>query len=271
MDLLCASVLLASASGHRQRFLFCMQLKFKFVMFAALLALSGLCASAREVAVLRNGYTIPHERREVLGEMTRLYLGQTQENFVDVPSTDITSFEKEEVVLPRVLVAPPSKAVDTLVSDACDRNNLDPDLVNSVIAAESGFNPKAVSRKGAQGLMQLMPNTAAALGIRDAMNPAANVEGGTRYLRELLERFQYDLAKALAAYNAGPERVQQYGGLPPYPETVAYVRRILRDLRGKKSAQLSSQPASESKLGETEKPTAKSEPGPVASKTADLL
>jgi Transglycosylase SLT domain len=246
-----------------------MRLKFKFVMFAALLAVSGLSSSAREIAVLRNGYTIPHEHREVLGEVTRLYLAEAQDNFVEVPTTDIASFEREEVVLLRVLQPPPSAAVDTLVSDFCDRNNLDPDLVNSVIAAESGFNPNAVSRKGAQGLMQLMPGTAAALGIQDAMNPAANVEGGTRYLRELLERFQYDLAKALAAYNAGPERVQQYGGLPPYPETVAYVRRILRDLRAKKSAQLSSLPAHENKSGVTEKPTAKSRPSPAIPKTAE--
>jgi hypothetical protein len=246
-----------------------MRLKFKFVMFAALLALSGLSASAREIAVLRNGYTIPHERREVLGEMTRLYLAETQENFVDLLTTDIASFEKAEVVSLRVLEPPPSNAVDTLVSDACDRNNVDPDLVNSVIAAESGFNPKAVSRKGAQGLMQLMPNTAAALGVQDAMNPAANVEGGTRYLRELLERFQYDLAKALAAYNAGPQRVQQYGGLPPYPETVAYVRRILRDLRSKKSAELSLQPASEGKPSAAENSTANSRRAATAPKTAE--
>lgn len=240
-------------------------------MFAALLALSGLSASAREIAVLRNGYTIPHERREVLGEMTRLYLAETQDNFVDLLTTDIASFEKAEVVSLRVLEPPPPKAVDTLVSDACDRNNVDPDLVNSVIAAESGFNPKAVSRKGAQGLMQLMPNTAAALGVQDAMNPAANVEGGTRYLRELLERFQYDLAKALAAYNAGPQRVQQYGGLPPYPETVAYVRRILRDLRNKKSAEVSLQPAAESKPGAAENSTANLRRPAAAPKTAEPL
>jgi hypothetical protein len=247
-----------------------MRLKLKFVTVAALLALSGLSAFAREIAVLRNGYTIPHESREVFGEMTRLYLAETQDNFVDVPSADIASFEREDVVLRRVSAPPPSDPVDTFVNDACDRNNLDPDLVNSVIAAESGFNPKAVSRKGARGLMQLMPNTAVALGVQDAMNPAANVEGGTRYLRELLERFQYDLAKALAAYNAGPERVQQYGGLPPYPETVAYVRRILRDVRSKKSAQVSLQPAPESKPGVPEKPTVKSGPAPAAPKTADL-
>ena len=247
-----------------------MRLKFQFVIAAALLALGCLSASAREIAVLRNGYAIRHEHREVLGEMTRLYLAETQNNFVDVRTTDIASFEKEDVVLRQIAATPPSDSVNALVSDACDRNNLDADLVNSVIAAESGFNPKAVSRKGAQGLMQLMPNTAAALGIPDAMDPVANVDGGTRYLRELLERFQNDLAKTLAAYNAGPERVEQYGGLPPYPETVAYVRRILRDLRGKKSAQLSSQPSPVSKPSGAENPTSSSRRAPAAAKIADL-
>lgn len=247
-----------------------MRLRFKFVVFAALLALGGLSAHAREIAVLRNGYTIRHERREVLGDMTRLYLAETQDNFVDVPTTDIASFEKEDVVVRRIAVPPPLDSVDNLVNDACDRNNLDPDLVNSVISAESGFNPKAVSRKGAQGLMQLMPSTAAALGVQDAMNPADNVEGGTRYLRELLERFQYDIAKALAAYNAGPERVQQYGGLPPYRETMAYVRKILRDVRDKKSAQLSSQPPPITKPSLAEDSTASPQPAAVIPKNADL-
>jgi hypothetical protein len=121
-----------------------------------------------------------------------------------------------------------------VVRAACARNNVDPDLVNSLIAAESGFNPNAVSRKGAQGLMQLMPRTAAWLGVPNALDPASNVEGGTRYLRELLLHYNNDLTKALAAYNAGPERVEQYHGLPPFPETVAYVARIIRDLNRKK-------------------------------------
>jgi len=114
---------------------------------------------------------------------------------------------------------------------------LDPDLVSSVIKAESGFNVRAVSPKGAQGLMQLMPDTASKLGVPDAFDPQANVEGGTRYLRELLERYNFDLVKALAAYNAGPLRVEQYGGVPPYHETRAYVARIVKDFNKKKTAQ----------------------------------
>jgi soluble lytic murein transglycosylase-like protein len=106
-----------------------------------------------------------------------------------------------------------------------------------VIKAESGFNVHAVSRKGAQGLMQLMPGTASQLGVPNAFDPQANVEGGAKYLRELLERYNFDLVKALAAYNAGPQRVEQFGGVPPYYETRAYVARVVRDFNRKKAAQ----------------------------------
>ena len=92
-------------------------------------------------------------------------------------------------------------------------------------------------RKGAQGLMQLMPGTASQLGVPNAFDPEANVEGGTKYLRELLERYNFDLVKALAAYNAGPQRVEQFGGVPPYYETRAYVARVVRDFNKKKAAQ----------------------------------
>jgi len=126
--------------------------------------------------------------------------------------------------------------LNQVVSAASGRYRLDPDLVNSVIRAESGFNVRAVSRKGAQGLMQLMPGTASQLGVPNAFDPEANVDGGTRYLRELLERYNFDLVKALAAYNAGPHRVEQYGGVPPYYETRAYVARIVRDFNRKKAA-----------------------------------
>jgi soluble lytic murein transglycosylase-like protein len=129
-----------------------------------------------------------------------------------------------------------------MVSAASSRNNIDPDLIFSVIRAESGFNPNAVSPKGALGLMQLMPETAALLGVQNAFDPAANVEGGTRYLSQLLARYDNNLIKALAAYNAGPERVEQYRGVPPYAETRVYVARIIRDLNRKKSAQRSTKP-----------------------------
>jgi soluble lytic murein transglycosylase-like protein len=109
--------------------------------------------------------------------------------------------------------------------------------VNSVIHAESGFNSRAVSPKGARGLMQLMPGTANQLGVNDAFDPQSNVAGGSRYLRELLERYNFDLVKALAAYNAGPQRVEQYRGVPPFRETRAYVARIVHEYNKKKVAQ----------------------------------
>jgi len=124
-----------------------------------------------------------------------------------------------------------------VIGSASHRYHLDPDLVNSVIRAESGFNPKAVSRKGAVGLMQLEPQTAAQLGVTDLFDPSANVDGGTRYLRELLVRYNFDLIKALAAYNAGPQRVEQYHGVPPYYETQAYVAQVVRDFNRKKLAE----------------------------------
>lgn len=113
------------------------------------------------------------------------------------------------------------------ISDASDRYSVDPGLVQSVIRVESAFNPWAVSRKGARGLMQLMPRTASALGVRNSFNPAQNIDGGVRHLRNLIDRYGGNLPLALAAYNAGAQAVDWYRGIPPYPETQHYVRRIL--------------------------------------------
>jgi len=131
----------------------------------------------------------------------------------------------------------PAPGLNQVVDSASAAYHLDPDLVNSVIHAESGFNSHAVSPKGARGLMQLMPGTANQLGVNDAFDPQANVTGGSRYLRELLERYNFDLVKALAAYNAGPQRVEQYRGVPPFRETRAYVARIVHEYNTKKIAQ----------------------------------
>ncbi len=198
-------------------------------------------ASAADLALLRNGFTIRHDRRQVIGETTRLFTAPDEKSYVDVPTADIEGFEKD-LTLPKPPEPPPAAspaAVDLnqVVNSASATYHLDPDLVNSVIHAESGFNSRAVSRKGAQGLMQLMPGTAGRLGVTNPLDPAANVGGGTRYLRELLERYNFDLVKALAAYNAGPLRVEQYRGVPPYRETRAYVAKIVRDYNRKKIAQ----------------------------------
>ena len=200
------------------------------------------------MAVLRNGFSIRHERREVIGTTTRLYVNADGSSYVDVPTAEIEHFEvAEEPVsgLNSPLLAKNARNgapqspldLDEVVNAASGRYRLDPDLVSSVIKAESRFNVRAVSPKGALGLMQLMPDTASKLGVPDAFDPQANVEGGTRYLRELLERYNFDLVKALAAYNAGPLRVEQYGGVPPYHETRAYVRRVVTDFNKKKKVE----------------------------------
>lgn len=193
-------------------------------------------ASASDLAILRNGFTIRHERRKVAGSITRLYTAAGSDSYVDIPSDQIDHFEKDMWSPPATRSAATAVALDDVIREASGRHHLDPDLVSSVIRAESGFNSHAVSAKGAQGLMQLMPHTASQLGVADAFDPNANVEGGSRYLRELLERYHFDLIKALAAYNAGPHRVEQYHGVPPYFETRSYVARVVRDFNRKKQA-----------------------------------
>jgi soluble lytic murein transglycosylase-like protein len=125
--------------------------------------------------------------------------------------------------------ATPSPVVADAIRSAAARHQISPQLVEAVAWRESGFNPLAVSPKGARGVMQLMPGTARALGV-DAGDPMANIEGGADYLSRMMRRFDGNLVKTLAAYNAGPEAVDRYGGLPPYAETTSYVRAILRRL-----------------------------------------
>ncbi len=224
----------------------------------ALLAATALPCPAADTAVLRNGFSIRHERRRVIGTITRLYVDGDDTSFVDVPTAEIDHFEAaptEATPLEPGKNDPPSRSqlqpdLNEVVRAASGTYHLDPDLVNSVIRAESGFNVRAVSPKGAQGLMQLMPQTASNLGVQNAFDPKSNVEGGTRYLRELLERYNFDLIKALAAYNAGPQRVEQYGGVPPYYETKAYVARVVRDFNKKKlAAKTATQPSAPKSSG----------------------
>lgn len=229
------------------------------VWVCAVIALAALPCFAGEVAVLKNGFSIRHERREVVGDVTRLYVNADGSSFVDVPTAEVDHFEAapETPGFPSFARNAKEKApgsqfasvgfsgrpgtdLNEMVNEASGRYRLDPDLVNSVIKAESGFNVRAVSPKGAQGLMQLMPGTATQLGVPNAFDPQANVEGGTKYLRELLEKYNFDLVKALAAYNAGPQKVERFGGVPPYYETRAYVARVVKDFNKKKAAQKSS-------------------------------
>jgi soluble lytic murein transglycosylase-like protein len=164
--------------------------------------------------------------------------------YLDISNAQIAELSKEKLPDPPVVEVhkAPKMDIPTAIASASDKHGIDADLLYSVIRAESGFNPRAVSNKGAQGLMQLMPDTANNLGVHDAFDTQANVEAGTRYLRELLDRYHYDLDKALAAYNAGPQRVEQYHGIPPYRETRAYVARIIREYNKKKLAQIKQSP-----------------------------
>ncbi|HUV06569.1 MAG TPA: lytic transglycosylase domain-containing protein, partial [Spirochaetia bacterium] len=114
----------------------------------------------------------------------------------------------------------------TIIQEASDRYQVDPELIRAIIMAESSCNPKAVSRRGARGLMQLMPATAKALGVEDSFNPEHNIHGGVRYFKKLLDRFGGDVSIALAAYNAGSRKVREYEGIPPFKSTQYYIKRV---------------------------------------------
>lgn len=199
-------------------------------------------AQARDNAVLRNGFAISHDHRQVLGERTRLFFSESEKEFVDISTVDIQRIEKDETPTPAAslpagteVAAKPSPDLNAIVAAAARNNQLDADFVHSVIRAESNGNTKAVSRKGAQGLMQLMPETASALGVKNSFDADENVSAGSKYLRQLLERYHNDPLRALAAYNAGAGRVTQYRGVPPYPETRAYIASIIRDFNRRKA------------------------------------
>ena len=195
-------------------------------------------AFAGEFAILASGARIHLDRHEADAAKVRLYHGS---GFVEMDAAQVKAFEADDAV-PRQPAVEPAPAVAAppvaprpltpldMADAAADKYGLPRELVRSVMAAESGFVAEAVSRKGAIGLMQLMPETARDLGV-DPRDPAQNVDGGVRYLRDLLLRYDGGLRHALAAYNAGPAAVDKYNGIPPYAETIDYVGRIERKLK----------------------------------------
>jgi len=138
----------------------------------------------------------------------------------------------------KIKINPKSANIDSIIENISSKYNLDSDFIKAVIKQESGFNPNATSKKGAMGLMQLMPATAKSLGISDAYNPEQNIEGGVKHLKNLLDKYNNNQELALAAYNAGSSAVQKYGGIPPYKETQNYVKSIMAAYNKVKEAKI---------------------------------
>jgi soluble lytic murein transglycosylase-like protein len=216
-----------------------MKLRRVFIVMA--LAAVPLAGWGAERVTLRNGFAMVCDHHAQVENHTRLYLGVGENNFVDFATQEIVSVDNvPDAPAPKKedTVANPTHADDAKLSPADlheilaragEEHNLDADLLASVVKAESDGNPKALSRVGARGLMQLMPATANGLGVADSYKPDQNVRGGSTYLDWLLVRYHDNLALALAAYNAGPQAVDKYNGIPPYHETKVYVARVIHE------------------------------------------
>jgi soluble lytic murein transglycosylase-like protein len=210
----------------------------------ALIVIAVANAYAGEYAILQNGFRIAADYHLVSGSLIQLH---TKQGTMELPAEKVVRFEQEDYIAtpPAAATAPPGQQQKTgqqqkmaspatprdLLNDAALRNGLRPEFVRSVAAVESNFQPNAVSPKGALGLMQLMPGTAASLGA-NPKDPAQNADAGARYLRQLLLRYKGSpdqVRLALAAYNAGPGAVDRFKNIPPYRETEAYVEKVLKN------------------------------------------
>jgi Transglycosylase SLT domain len=205
----------------------------------AALAVLSPAARARELVTLSNGFVEPCDHHAVVDGHVRLFLGSGDSNYIEFEPAEITAFEPIPDSTAPVPAAPANNLqiqpklsaaeLGEMLTRAGADHNLDADLLASVVKAESDGNARAVSRAGARGLMQLMPGTAAGLGVKDSFQPDQNVRGGSTYLDALLTKYHDSLSLALAAYNAGPEAVDKYHGIPPYRETQAYVARVIHE------------------------------------------
>ncbi len=149
-------------------------------------------------------------------------------HFTNVPTSSIQNFKLFLKEKPQVINRYSSKKYDAMISEASERHGVSFPLLKAIIKAESDFDPHAVSKKGATGLMQIMPENFKPLGIRDPFDPWENINAGARYFKQMYDRFKGKLALSLAAYNAGPTAVDRYKTIPPYEETEEYVRRVLK-------------------------------------------
>jgi hypothetical protein len=220
----------------------CLYLGTAAAFCAAALALPA-CAAER--VTLRNGFDLVCNHHAAVEGRVRLFNGKGDESYIEMVPEEIAGYE--QVPDPPALVdAADAQSTEgalaarqdtrlapedlrQMLSKAGREHNVDVDLLASLVKAESGGNARAVSRAGARGLMQLMPKTAADLGVKDSFQPEQNVRGGTAYLDALLTYYHDNLALALAAYNAGPAAVARYRGIPPYAETRAYVARVIHE------------------------------------------
>jgi soluble lytic murein transglycosylase-like protein len=210
----------------------------------ALLAALAPAARAAERVTLRNGFEIRCDHHAEAQGRVRLFLSAGEDNYIEMTPGEIAAVEQvpdppaplspaQQPPAGRATANPNAKLsqgdLREMLAKAGQEHNLDVDLLVSLVKAESGGNARAVSCAGARGLMQLMPSTAAGLGVEDSFKPDENVRGGSTYLDALLTRYHDNLALALAAYNAGPAAVDKYRGIPPYRETTAYVARVIHE------------------------------------------
>jgi soluble lytic murein transglycosylase-like protein len=237
---------------------------------AALAIIAVPCQPVRaaEHVTLRNGAEFDCVRQEPAGDRVRLYLlssvpsGQAatdEANYIEVSASSVLRVETvpdppspapiplsthsaaKEPASPPPATPVTAAEMRQMLARAGALHNIDTDLLASIVQAESNGDSRAISRAGAQGLMQLMPATASGLNVRNSFAPEENIGGGTAYLDQLLVRYHNDIRLAVAAYNAGPAAVDRYRGIPPYAETRAYVARVVREFNRRKRAALSAQ------------------------------
>lgn len=225
--------------------------KFRWLapVLAAATLLAAASAHAAERITLTNGYDLICDHRAPagvpLGSRVRLYMDSAGQNFIEVAPDQIATSQfvrlpappaQEPAAVPAPETNLSAAELHQLLATAGEAHDLNVDLLASVVRAESAGHPHAVSRAGAEGLMQLMPGTAAKLGVSNAFAPGENVRGGTAYLDSLLKRYHENLSLALAAYNAGPAAVDRWHGIPPYPETRLYVARVIHEFNRRVAA-----------------------------------
>jgi len=210
----------------------------------AVISVFALSAQAGELVTLRNGFEMRCDHHAQAEGRVRLFPSASEDSYIEMAPDEIAGVEQvPDLPVPAAAAEEPpagKSAADAngklsqadlgeVLGRAGREHNLDVDLLASLVKAESGGNTRAVSPAGARGLMQLMPATAAGLGVKDSFKPEENVRGGSTYLDALLTRYHENLALALAAYNAGPAAVDKYRGIPPYRETAAYVARVIHE------------------------------------------